>query len=226
MKKLLPFTVLFLLAFAGTLKAQLLIGGNLGFSIQKYTQESTGSEEYSKFTSITVLPRIGYVFGNNWAGVDVGISSFKEDDPTFAGTGRSESTLNLTTISPFFRFVKKPSEHFGVWIEASAGASFGKGKEDGTEIEKYLVVGAGLRPGILFFVSKNLSFEASFGRLGFTQSTTTDANNEDNKEINSNFGLTLNNNQYVVESFLGNGITISNGFLFGVNWMFGGAAAE
>ncbi len=224
MKKFFTLTTFFFFGLSALVHAQFLVGGNIGFSSQKSTDETGNNKVESKFTSVTVIPRLGYVFGNNWAGLDVGLTSFKSESPDFP-SGTTEDKLNLISINPFFRFIKKPTDNMGIWLEASAGASFGKSQRDGEDDEKYNIIQAGLRPGVIFFIGDHLSFEASFGRLGFTQTTVTDAQDSNDKIKDSNFGLSLNSNNFVLGN-LGENLILSSGFLFGVNWTFGGAVAE
>jgi hypothetical protein len=215
MKNMITLAALLLFGLSTQLNAQFLLGGNIGFSSAKSTTEFGGNESESKSTSITVIPRLGYVFGDNWAGLDAGIINMKSESPRFP-SGTDENTANLISISPFFRHIQKPTENFGIWIEAQAGAAFGKSQDNGEDDEKISAFGVGIRPGVIFFIGEHLSFEASFGRLGFNQTTFTDANDSDIKETTSEFGLSLNNNGIGI-SPLG---VISNGFTFGVNWMF------
>lgn len=219
MQKIITLTALFFMSFATFIQAQFLLGGNIGFSAQKATDEFGGDKEETKVASITFIPRLAYRIENNWVGVDAGITSIKLDEPDFGG-GRSESRLNLVSVSPFFRMIKKPTDNFGIWLEAQAGVGFGKSTFEGEDEEKYALINAGLRPGVIFFIGNNLSFEASFGRFGFSRTTVEDAQDSDDRQTNSDFGFSLNNNSLVLGSFLGDGITLTNGFLFGVNWAF------
>ena len=221
MKNLFTLTTLFFFGLVVQTNAQFLIGGNVGFSSMKETDELAGVKEESKSTAITFIPRLGYVFGDYWAGIDVGLTSIKSEQPDFP-SGTTVDKLNLISISPFFRFIKKPTDNMGIWLEAQAGAAFGKDESDGRDQNKYSVIHAGIRPGVIFYIGNNLSFEASFGRLGFNQTTTTDADNSDSKTTNSNFGLSLNNNSFDI-GFIGDNLSITSGFLFGVNWTFGAA---
>jgi hypothetical protein len=213
MKNMITFCALLLFGLTTQLNAQFILGGNIGFNSSTTTDERGGDETEFKTTTINVIPRLGYAFGDNWAGLDVGIMNIKEEA---SGILDNENTANLISITPFFRHIQKPTDNFGIWIEAQAGAAFGKSQNNGEDDEKISAFGVGIRPGVIFFIGEHLSFEASFGRLGFNQTTLTDANDSDIKETTSEFGLSLNNNGIGI-SPLG---VISNGFTFGVNWMF------
>lgn len=214
MKKIFNLTAILALGLITQLNAQFILGGNIGFNSQTEKAEFGSNSEESKSTTVSFMPRLTYGFGNNWAGLEAGIMTQSSEFPVFEGTREVKS--NLINIAPFFRHIQKPTDNFGIWIEAQAGFGFGKSETDGTEDGKISSFGAGVRPGVIFFIGDHLSFEASFGRLGFTQTTFSDPNNSDIKETYSDFGLNLNNNGIGI-SALG---VINSGFLFGVNWSF------
>lgn len=203
MKKILTLSAIFFFAFSTMTQAQFVLGGNIGFSTDKVTDEPSGDER--KSTTINLVPRLGYIFGNNWAGIEVGINSTTSEDA--AGV---EEKISLTTVAPFFRHNFVNANNMGIWLEAQAGAVFGKSEYDGDETAKYTGFGAGLRPGVIFYVGNHLSFEASFGRLGFTQLKIADPDDSDLNTTFSDFGLELNGDT----------------FLFGVNWSFGGRGGD
>jgi len=225
MKKVFTLTAVLLLGTISMLQAQFILGGNLGFTSQKYTEEDGNDKSESTLTNINLIPRLGYAFGDFWAGLDVGISSLKVDEPDFD----NEYKINVTNVSPFIRYINKPTENLGVWVEGQAGFAFGKAEEDGEEVAKYSGINIGLRPGVIFYIGKHLTFEASFGRLGFNQTTVTDPDDSNYKTKTSETGFSLNNNAinlnalYFLEDFP---LTVTNGFLFGVNYSFGGPAAD
>jgi len=203
MKKILTLTALFLFAFTTMTKAQFVLGGNIGFSSNTSKDEPSGDER--KSTSINLVPRLGYIFGDNWAGLEVGFNSSTQEGPTGL-----KNTTNLTTIAPFFRHNFVNANNMGVWLEAQAGMTFGKSEFDGTETSKFSGFGAGLRPGVIFYVTDHLSFEASFGRLAFSQLKEEDPDNSDNSTTDTDFGFELNGST----------------FLFGVNYSFGGGSED
>jgi len=198
MKKVLTLTTLFMFAFATMSQAQLVLGGNIGFSTNTEKDKPSGDEH--KTTTLDLVPRLGYIFGNNWAGLEVGINSTNHTDAS-----DRETKNTLTTIAPFFRHNFLNVNNMGIWLEAQAGAVFGKSEYDGTETAKLSGFGAGIRPGVIFYVGDHLSFEASFGRLGFSQMKSEDPDDSDISVTDTNFGLNLNGNT----------------FLFGVNYSFG-----
>ncbi|GEM_PF-2060606 len=225
MKKTYTLIVLCLFSFSAFVQAQFILGGNIGFSAQKETFDSGGDEEEIKLTNLTLIPRFGYAFGDFWAGLDVGISSLKVVGPENDFDFKS----SVVSVSPFIRYIKKPNEHFGVWVEGQAGFSFGKSESDGDDLAKYAGINIGLRPGVIFYISEKLSFEASFGRLGFSQTTVEDAEDSDYKVTTSEIGFSANNNGidlaplFYFENDEPQFLKFNTGFMFGVNLMFGGA---
>jgi len=215
MKKIVALALFF--SVFTTLQAQVFLGGQISFNSYKDKDESGSSQGESTVNFVTLLPRLGYVFGDFVAGLDVGVTSINSKSPRFGG-GVDESKTNLTTVGPFVRYVKKPVENIGIWVEAQAGASFGKRTENGVDDSNLSGFNLGVRPGVIFYIGKHLSFEASFGRLGFQSQTTKDAQNSSDKYTTTTAGLSLNSN--VVLDLLGENPTVSSGFLFGVNWTF------
>ncbi|MBK6997209.1 MAG: hypothetical protein IPH31_20680 [Lewinellaceae bacterium] len=228
MKKFLTLSAIFFFACLTMTQAQFILGGNIGFSSQKQVYDFDGDESEIKLTNLTLIPRFGFAFGDFWAGLDVGISSLKAEEEEFDYEFKS----SVTTVSPFIRYIKKPTENFGVWVEGQAGFSFGKSEEDGDDLAKYAGINIGLRPGVIFFINDMLSFEASFGRLGFSQTTVEDAEDSDYKVKTSEVGFSANNNGvdlaplFYFENEEPQFLKFNSGFMFGVNLMFGGTSSS
>lgn len=217
MKKFLTLAIFLFLGISYHVQAQFQVGGALGFSKQNDLEEVGGDETEATTTDFTISPRLGYVFNDFWAGVDVSFNGTKTEETQFPGTDHYVTKTNLTSISPFFRYTKNPIQNMGIWIEAQAGASFGKNSVEGVTQRNYNGFNAGLRPGVIFYVGNRLSFEASFGRLGYSQFTVKDDQNPRDKETISRFGFGLNNNNIGIDI---SNTSIVSGFLFGVNWKF------
>lgn len=201
MKHILSFA--FLMAFAFSAAAQFILGGQFGLNTtQNKIHTGSTSTETNKSSTLTILPRVAYGFGNTWAGLDVGFEYSHSVSPNFPG-GNDITNTSLFEVAPFVRFIKKPADNIGLWAEAQINAAFGGAEVNGRQTSKVAQFGAGIRPGVIFFMGDHLSFEASFGRFGFLSTRNTDPDNSDNYSTNNNFGLSLNGT-----------------FLFGVNWAF------
>ena len=202
-------------AFATAASAQFLLGGQFNASVVKDKQVGTGDDFESTTTLVTLIPRLAFASGNMWYGLDAGVNLIK--DKSDLSGGSTETKTTIATIAPFFRSIKR-FDNLGIWIEAQAGASFGSAKDnDGNKTDKYTGFNVGLRPGVILFIGDHLSFEASFGRLGYTSFTDEDPNDSSNKETVSQAGLMLNSNTILLDQ---NTLGATTGFLFGANWLF------
>ncbi len=214
MKKL---TLLILsLLFATVASAQFLLGTQFNFN--SITERKGGFEEDIKNTTtlVTMIPRVAYASGSLWYGLNAGVSQVFEEH-RFVGTTKTKKTL--ATIAPFLRYTKRPLHYFGIWIEGEAGTSFGNARGNaGEKTAKYIGLQIGLRSGLVFFIDDQLSFEASFGRFGYTTLTTTGANNGFIRETVNQRGFMLNTNANILDEDKTLGASI--GFQFGANWLF------
>jgi hypothetical protein len=214
MKKL---TLLALFAALSTaLSAQFLVGGQFNLSSIKSTSKSgTSTAEYTT-NFVTLLPRFAYAQNNLWFGLDAGVNLINFNSDVAGNTFKS--SVSIATIAPFVRYTKRPVDYLGLWIEGQAGASFGSRKNnDGKKTVNYSGINAGFRPGVIVFIGKHLSFEASFGQLGFSSLTSTDANDSNIKTTDREIGLILNRNLIDVDE---DNLTFKSGFQFGANWQF------
>ena len=203
-------------AIATAVSAQFLIGGQFNIASFKDKEAGNGATREISSTLVTLIPRLAYVSGNIWYGVDAGVSLVNSKFDLGGNINETKSTI--ATIAPFIRYVKRPVDNFGIWIEGQAGVSFGNEKDDaGSKTAEYTGYNVGLRPGVIFFIVDHLSFEASFGSMGYSLLTVTDPENTQVKETFSQAGLTLNSNSLSLDN---TNFGIARGFLFGVNWMF------
>lgn len=203
-------------AFALVAQAQFLLGGQFNFSSIKDKEEGGIEDSEETITNITVMPRLAYVNSDMWYGIDGGVTLIK--DKFEAGGQSSETKSTLASVAPFFRWVKRPVDNLGLWVEVQAGASFGSEEdEDGNKTAELSGFGVGVRPGVILFVGQHLSFEASFGRLGYRSVTMKNPDDSNDKETISQFGLMLNDNSLTLNDAL---LNVSGGFTFGANWMF------
>lgn len=213
MKKLL-LLVLFG-AFATAVSAQFLIGGHFNITSFKDEEKTDVSIRESNTTRLTLLPRLAYASGNLWYGVDAGVNTVKSKYTQ--GIITSETRTAITTIAPFIRYIKRPVANFGLWIEGQAGASFGNEKTGRIKTIEYSGFNVGLRPGVIFFIGSHLSFEASFGSLGYSSLTITKPSSTQQKDTFTQLGLILNGNALSPDNTIAG---FSSGFLFGANWLF------
>lgn len=217
-REIIALALLFQPLFAA-LNAQVLLGGNFNILAIKESKISGTQLGAYKMSMATLAPRLAFISGDQWYGFDVGVTAIKTsilDQPA----PLQDARVNLFSASPFFRYLKKTNQYFGIWIEAQAGAGFGNETKEEIVIAKYVTFNAGLRPGVLFAVGKHLSFEISFGRFGYTQVTREDVLFPENRENRTDFGFSLNSNKLIVDAYVDNVIYFSNGFTLGANWQF------
>ncbi|MFD2099807.1 outer membrane protein [Flagellimonas iocasae] len=173
------------------------VGGD--FSVGLNNQESTNqiSIRNSDRFSFSVLPRVGYVFADNWMlGLKAGYSHSKSnleriDNGTF--TGESESKGESVTVAPYVRRyfsvgknllinMQGEFEYSASWSETiSDTAERSTGQADQFALS--------IRPGVTYFVSKNLAFESSFGVLQY--GTYKSDYSDGGRTENSGFNLSL-----------------------------------
>lgn len=200
MKKLLLLCTGVLVAAAA--HGQIFVSGLYNLSSSNYKSESPSLTQKTSETNVTFIPRFGFVFGNWIAGGDAGFSSITERSKVTPGTGDNKTVTTQTTIGPFVRYVRRPVEWLGLWGEFQTGIQFGAQRVNGDRYYRQNGFGAGLRPGVMFFLGKHLSFEASYGNLSFVTSKAT--YEDDSTSRDTYGGLELNNST----------------FLFGANWTF------
>ncbi|MBO0321359.1 outer membrane beta-barrel protein [Muricauda sp. CAU 1633] len=173
------------------------IGGD--FSVGFSNQESTNqiSIRNSDRSSFSVLPRVGYVFSDNWMlGLKTGYSFSKSDLELIdngAFTGESEGTGESITVAPYVRRyfglgnnllinLQGELEYSASWSETISDTS----ERSTGQADQFAI---SIRPGITYFVSKNLAFESSFGVLQYGTYESEQSDGVDTK--NSGFNLSL-----------------------------------
>lgn len=108
-----------------------------------------------------LIPRIGYSF-NNWIiGIEGGITrgKFSSDETSSKGW----------TMGVFARRLKRFNNYFGFWGEVQVKYDDSGIKSSFSQLDTYTQQ-VSFRPGILFFLNKHLSMEASFGNVGMLRS--------------------------------------------------------
>lgn len=212
---LLFFTVIYLSA-----NGQWILGGNFAITSQKSQLESGSSNVETSLTGIAVLPRLSYtITETQWLGLETGLVSTFYNRPDFNG-GNLDEVKQLFSLSPFYRHIFKPAEILGIWVEAQAGAGIGSSRINSEKDDTFSAFTAGIRPGILIWAGKHLSFEASFGRLGYSFVKVKDAAGSADTQTYSEFGFSFNSINNPINLLLQESPQPIGGFQFGVNWKF------
>jgi len=149
MKKLILSAVVALASM--TANAQIWIGGELGFNY--HNNDATDAS----VTTFTVAPEIGYTLNDKW---DLAIKL--GDQYTSPDPGDSQ---NAFFVNPYARYTFYKTGKVGFFLDG--GFSIKTGDFDGYDDETQF--GVGIRPGVKFAASDNVTFVASFGGLGYTK---------------------------------------------------------
>ncbi len=199
------FFILFTFFFAHSLYAQVFLSGRVGMEFSNESLQII--DEDTKATAFTFVPRIAKISGHWMFGLDIGFehASAEDQDPFTGGT--IEINTNNFIAGPFVRYVKKPNEFMGIWGEMQMGGSIGNEKYDGEKRLNLSGFYTGIRPGIIFYISKHLSFEGSFGSLSYSSNR---VKLDDSISPNAKADKTSRG-----------GLSINPGsFQFAVNWTF------
>lgn len=199
---ILAFTVVFV--YGQTDKGSMYLGGsfNLGFGSEKNKAGGTTTDGPKTF-NFGINPSAGYFIGDNLMiglGLGYDMSTTKQkavypDDPD-----ETKITVSAFNVGPFIRYYIMPVKNAGIFCQGNIAMGFGKlknevtynGTTNSTETKMSAFV-VGITPGIVFFVSDKVAFEATFGGLNFTSSTDKVGSGDNEvKTTSTNFGLDIN----------------------------------
>jgi hypothetical protein len=194
---------------AGTI----MLNGSLGYSSfgrEVKDENSNGTINQYDNSYMNIALRGGYFVVDNLA---VGLVvqddySTGSESTTYTNTinkYNATNSSNLFSVGLFGRYYQKLGESkFSMFYQLSALYGMGgkKGEQRSTNGSVTTVtadhtdrtqVSVNLTPGIAFFASDRVAFEASVGNLGFSSSTETffEESKKDKTETNTNFGLNL-----------------------------------
>lgn len=173
------FTVMQSTAFCQGLDGKLQIGGNASFYFNQRQNEDpdnsfVGENNYRQ-QGVSVFPQVGYFIKENVSvGGRIGYSRSIFDQQIINASRvtvlDSESTSSIFRIGPFVRYHIPVTEQFYFFAQANVEAGFGNTKrtnDENTIEEDVFTFEAGIRPGILFFLTEKVGIEGSFGFLGY-----------------------------------------------------------
>lgn len=169
----------------GYLKGDTFVTGSVG-----YSNISQGDVETDNFT---VAPSVGYFVSPNFALGVRGSYTYAKTSDIVLNT-EVENKADTFSVGAFGRYYMTPTAKFSLFGEVNvdyansnsrnyvAGNEVGSNKVDG--------FGAGISPGISYFIAKNFALEASYGILNYS-SAKQDADGAVAVD-NFQFGLDLN----------------------------------
>ena len=198
MKKIL-MVMMFAVATATSAKAQLFIGGSLGFDYMA-SSETAGSTTVNgpALTYIDVSPMAGFYLSDKFAvgargSFGMGITNYRQDGDKSTKYSSSKwgvepfARLSVVNVGEFSLFLEGGVPFSGVSTEATQGSTTKKG---------YSVSEFGVRilPILSYELTDNLSLEMrpNLLRLGFSMATVTHPDNDDYKQSVTNFGFGVN----------------------------------
>lgn len=177
------------------LKGRTFISGSVGYS----SEDNQNNEGYDYSVKLlTVMPSVGYFVTEDVAiGLGFGYQSAKSNstnivyyvgsEPIFA---HYESRVNSFIINPMVRKYWNLGGKLYLFGQLDVNYSTGKSETTftGNPTTKVSVnsLGFNLKPGLDYFISNNLSLEATIGNLGYSR------DRRDGERANEKFNLGLN----------------------------------
>lgn len=142
----------------GFSEGDVFITGSVGFGSEKTGDAKTNTFNFS--------PKAGYFVTSNIAvGVQLGYTSGKETVETPGGDLENKDTS--LEVGAFGRYYFTPARNFSFFGQLSAGYVSNKVEDEGAAEYKENGVNIALAPGVSYFVSEHIAFEATFGILGY-----------------------------------------------------------
>ncbi len=167
MKKLLLALMLITATMVNAQKNSVLLGGNIGFSSDKYGESKVENFEFS--------PKVGYQFAEKWtAGVEGSIMNVKT-------TG--EDKTEKYKIGGFVRYSTPFSNLFSFYMDLGAGYQ-------NTSLNNAKGIYASIDPGL--FINMKNGFGLNFSIGGINYNNLDGKNDPRQNNLDFNFGKTLN----------------------------------
>lgn len=219
MKKIL-LSAAMMVAAVSFASAQWFVGGNLGFESSKKEFVSLnvdglldalelgvgvgdvvdlplGGMEL-KTTSYTIIPKVGYIFNENWmVGLGVGYTNTENKVSMEGGDGEIKLTSNMFTANPYVRYTAWQVGRFSLAFQGDVNVGFGEMKLAGiSEADmkyKKMQYGVNIAPVVQFDLSCNVMLESkfNFASLGYNYKEVK-IDGEKSKNSGFNFGADSN----------------------------------
>ena len=191
-------------------KGTWVLGGNVGFfsntSDNNFSDDIVRNMERSSFT---FSPRIGYAFADNWT---VGLVSeyFVQngDNETITADGavsNGETKSESLSLAPYVRRYFGINKNLGFFAQGEVGISKAWSESINSGLDRSTseqdVFFMNLRPGRIFFPTKNLAFETSIAVLGYRAFDREDSSGAVSEDRSFNFNLNTTNLFFGVSYF-------------------------
>lgn len=166
----------------GFSEGDVFMTGSVGFGTTK-----NGDNKTDQFN---ISPKAGYFVTSNIAiGAQIGyISQTQTVDAEF---GQVDVDTNSFTVGAFGRYYFTPARNFSFFGQLGVDYVTSKTETEGVPGEsKNNGFNVGLAPGVSYFVSEHIAFEATFGFLGYNTSKPDVDGAESTDSFNIGFDLT------------------------------------
>ena len=140
---------------ATTAKAQLWVGGELGFYSTKTEREKGDlSEKIYENKTFTFKPELVYDLNENWS-LGIGVGFYHNDN----------ERTNTWSFDPFARY--KFAEAGDVKFFIDGGVRYQSEHFNGSELDNAETYGVFFKPGLSYEISDNVCFDAHLGDLSY-----------------------------------------------------------
>ena len=191
-------------------KGTWILGGNLSFF--NNTSDNDFSDDFSRNSerrNFAFSPRVGYSFSDNWTvglvseyfvqkGENEGIAP---DGAVSSGESKSESL----SLAPYVRRYFGISKNLGFFAQGEVGISKAWSESINSGLDRSTSEQDGffmnLRPGLIFFPTKNLGFETSIALLRYSEFNREDSSGAVSEDRSFNVNLNTTNLFFGVSYF-------------------------
>lgn len=151
--------IAFLLLTATLVKAQVWVGGQV--NITKGKSDAVDGL-HTKTRVFKFLPEVGYVLNDKWdLAVSIGVD-YSHAKLTTGGKKRRSAFV----LEPYARYKVYENGTIGFFVDGGLSVENGDFFYNGTYYKSETMYGVGIRPGVKYNATDNLSFVATFGGLG------------------------------------------------------------
>jgi hypothetical protein len=201
MKKLLLITVIL---FYGITNAQengtWVFGGDLDFGTAKNESFNPVGTTF-KANGFAIAVRTGYVFTKN--NLEVGLGLGYDTSKSNNNTNNTEFKNNSYTISPYVRKYFPVNENFSFFLQGEVAFSSRTfeinnrfNENEGNSIF------TGIRPGFVYFVTKNIALNSTIGALGYSNAVSKRNGIKENESNDFSFSLSSSTIIFGIAYFL------------------------
>jgi hypothetical protein len=193
MKKLLLITAIL---FYGITNAQetgtWVFGGDLNFRTANNESFNPGGTSIYKANGFAIAVRTGYVFTKN--NLEFGLGLTYNTSKINDSYNNSEFKNNTKTISPYVKKYFPVNKNFSFFLQGEVAFSSVNSESINslTENEGNSIF-TGIRPGFVYFVTKNIALNSTIGALGYSYFTNERDGMKTSESNNFTFSLASSN---------------------------------